>query len=155
MIRPERIVLLGLAAGIASAGEMSNDSENWLRLERTSEQSRQQLRAQQSTVPETTLRKLPRAVQDDPLVPSLEESREMAAPQTDEQLFQQQQIQQQGLQEQQRRALISGQHRQQALPPGNRGADRSYMQQQQFNMQQQNQLRGFQLQQQIQRGITR
>jgi len=155
MTHPKRIVLLWLIAGMASAGEMSSDSENWLRLERTSEQSRQQLRAQQRMVPDVTLPELPRTMEDDPLVPSQEESRERAIQQTDEQLFQQQEIQQQGLQEQQRRALISSQHRQQALSPGNRGADRSYMQQQQFNMQQQNQLRGFQLQQQIQLGITR
>ncbi len=148
------MLALWLATGPVAAGEPVTEGSNWLRLERTSEWNRQQLRAQQARGRQTApADRVPRP-QLNPLMPTQDGYR-TPPPQSDEQLQQQQQLQQQGLQQQQRRALIVDQHRQQAVPPGNRGPDRSPVQQQQFDMRQQNQLREFQLQQQIQRGIGR
>jgi len=141
-----------LAAGPASAADPATDGTNWLLLERTNEWHRQQLRAQQAGARQPLPADRVPHPEPNPLMPEQEGYR-IPPPQTDDQLHQQQQLQQQGLQEQQRRALIVDQHRRQGVPPGNRGPDRSPVRQQQFDMRQQNQLRGFQLQQQIQRGV--
>lgn len=129
----------------------AGDGGNWLQLERLNDESRQRLLIQQ----QSGIRETPRAGPGKQAQPLANENRDLPPEPPQEPLFHQQQLQQKALQEQQRRTLITGQHRQQAVDDGRGIRDNGAIQQQQFRMQQQNQLRSFQLQQQIQQGIRR
>ena len=153
--RVEWRVAAVLACLPAVSAAATDDGGNWLQLRRLNQESSQQLKSQQQPQLDDS-RRLALPGRDtgtpDPEVPE----KKLPPPQPDGQLYQQQRLQQRALQEQQRRRLITEQHRGQAPENGVPGSDPTgAVRQQQFRMQQQNQLRGFQLQQQIQQGIRR
>ncbi|HEB95967.1 MAG TPA: hypothetical protein ENI96_06000 [Sedimenticola thiotaurini] len=147
-----RVVVLAWLPAVSAAA--TDDGGNWLQLRRLNQESSQQLESQQRPprLDDGRRRALPGRDTETPEVTE----KKLPPPQPDGQLYQQQRLQQRALQEQQRRRLITEQHRSQALENGVPGSDPAgAVRQQQFRMQQQNQLRGFQLQQQIQQGIRR